>query len=391
MGIAYIHQELSLCGHLSVAENIFMGAEPQRAGWLRRDVMNREAAEILASFPHPALTPEEVVPLKTHLARSHMTYLHSPPSMVEILNKFQPDVIHIEEEPQALITVETIALQRVRARSATVTLFSWDNLLRHRRFPLGAVKRKMRSYSLARVAEVICGNRRAAELLNAEGLFSGLIDVFPQYGLDVAEHRPGIESELRAELGLEGSVVVGYIGRLVPEKGLRLLIDALGHLSSHPWKLLLVGAGPFESEIRERWMADFPGRIVLVEAVPQSQVARYLRCVDIFVLASYSTPSWMEQFGLTLAQAMLVGVASIGSASGAIPEVLGPGGLLFEEGQVEGLERDLESPLVSPERREQVGTLVREFALRNYITEHVAARYLAAFERARRCSAAGNQ
>ena len=58
MGVAYIHQELSLCGHLSVAENIFMGSEPQRAGWLRRDVINRQAAESLASFPHPALTPE---------------------------------------------------------------------------------------------------------------------------------------------------------------------------------------------------------------------------------------------------------------------------------------------------------------------------------------------
>jgi ribose transport system ATP-binding protein len=57
LGIAHIHQELSLCGHLSVAENIFMGAEPHRAGWMDRTAMNRQAAEILEQFPHPALAP----------------------------------------------------------------------------------------------------------------------------------------------------------------------------------------------------------------------------------------------------------------------------------------------------------------------------------------------
>ncbi len=69
LGIAHIHQELSLCGHLSVAENIFMGAEPQRLGWLDRRAMNRQAAEILASFPHPALTPERRVGDLTIAAR----------------------------------------------------------------------------------------------------------------------------------------------------------------------------------------------------------------------------------------------------------------------------------------------------------------------------------
>jgi glycosyltransferase involved in cell wall biosynthesis len=186
---------------------------------------------------------------------------------------------------------------------------------------------------------------------------------------------------LRTELGLEGSIVVGFIGRLVPEKGLRLLMAALGRLPSLPWKLLLVGAGPLEQEIRRDWMAKFPGRIVLIPAVPYESVPRYLRCSDIFVLPSNSTPHWMEQFGLTLAQAMMLGIASIGSSSGAIPEVLGPGGIVFEEGNTEQLVRALEELLSSPARREQLAALGREFALKNYTQEGVAARYVAVFER----------
>lgn len=353
-----------------------------------RDRFHDKAYEV-----HPAFVANEVVPLNARLTswQAHMTYVHNPAGMAAILKNFQPDVIHLEEEPQALVTVETIALHRIFAPNATVTMFTWDNLLRKRGFPIGSAKRALRRYSLSRASTVICGNQRAAELLRSEGYFKGTIETLPHSGLDVSDHQPGTESQLRAELGLGDDIVVGHIGRLVPEKGLLLLVEALGRLRTHQWKLLLVGAGSLESEIRERWMAEFPGRIVLVPAVPYSQVARFLRCVDIFVLASYSTPIWMEQFGLTLAQAMLLGIASIGSTSGAIPEVLGSGGVLFEEGRVDDLTRALESLLTSPASRQQLGARGREFALRHYTSESVAARYLAAFERARLGSTEGKQ
>jgi len=335
---------------------------------------------------HPALRREEVVPLKAWLACSHMTYLHNPGGIAQVLREFQPDVVHIEEEPQALITLETIALQRAITPRAAVTLFSWDNLMRRRRFPLHTLKRRLRRYSLRRVAAVICGNRRAAELLRGEGYFRGPIEVLPQYGLDVGEHQPGIEPTLRAKLGLQDSIVVGYVGRLVPEKGLRILLDALDQLRSLPWKLLLVGAGPLENEIREKWMARHPGRIVLLPAVRYEQVPQYLRCADIFVLPSYSTPRWMEQFGLAVAQAMLLGIPVIGSSSGAIPEVLGPGGIVFEERNTKELTQALKELLDSADRRKELGIRGREFGLRNYTLEGVAGRYHNLFERVLGCA-----
>ncbi len=51
-GITHIHQELSLCPHLTVAENILLGAEPARFGWLDRAAMNRRASEVLSAFGH---------------------------------------------------------------------------------------------------------------------------------------------------------------------------------------------------------------------------------------------------------------------------------------------------------------------------------------------------
>jgi len=60
-GIVHIHQELSLCPHLSVAENILLGIEPQRRGWVDRGAMLRKAAGTLETFHHPAIQPERRV------------------------------------------------------------------------------------------------------------------------------------------------------------------------------------------------------------------------------------------------------------------------------------------------------------------------------------------
>ncbi len=60
-GIALIHQELSLAPHLTVAENILMGLEPARWGWLDRETARRKTLDVLESFHHPEIRPNRRV------------------------------------------------------------------------------------------------------------------------------------------------------------------------------------------------------------------------------------------------------------------------------------------------------------------------------------------
>jgi ribose transport system ATP-binding protein len=60
-GVALIHQELSLCPHLSVTENIVLGAESARWGVLDRRDCRRRALELLGNFSHPEIRPERTV------------------------------------------------------------------------------------------------------------------------------------------------------------------------------------------------------------------------------------------------------------------------------------------------------------------------------------------
>jgi ribose transport system ATP-binding protein len=60
-GIALIHQELSLCPHLSVAENVLMGIESSHFGWLDRDQLMNRTTEVLKTFHHADIRPEKRV------------------------------------------------------------------------------------------------------------------------------------------------------------------------------------------------------------------------------------------------------------------------------------------------------------------------------------------
>jgi len=58
-GIALIHQELSLCSHLTVAENILMGIESSQMGWLNREELYSRTKEVLQTFHHAEIRPEK--------------------------------------------------------------------------------------------------------------------------------------------------------------------------------------------------------------------------------------------------------------------------------------------------------------------------------------------
>jgi ribose transport system ATP-binding protein len=89
-GIALIHQELSLCPHLSVAENIMMGIEPSRAGWLNRRTLHARTREVLETFPHPEIRPETKVSQLSVAARQIVEICRSIAARARIILMDEP-------------------------------------------------------------------------------------------------------------------------------------------------------------------------------------------------------------------------------------------------------------------------------------------------------------
>ncbi len=188
---------------------------------------------------HPDLTPEETVVIPVWCGgRSHMTYVLNPLRLWSVLRNFQPTHVHIEEDPHAMVGAETVLLARLACRRAKLSFFIWDNLGRVPRFPVNVIKRVLTRFALGRTALVICGNQEAERLLKTAKGFRGRTAVLPQLGLERADHEGLPSAEVRAKVAAPGGGPwIGFLGRLIPEKGVGELLAALQQIQHLPWRL----------------------------------------------------------------------------------------------------------------------------------------------------------
>jgi glycosyltransferase involved in cell wall biosynthesis len=151
--------------------------------------------------------------------------------------------------------------------------------------------------------------------------------------LDRFADRARLRSSGRIDWDLSDEFAFGYVGRLVPEKGIDWLLrswQAAG-LSSKA-RLLFVGEGPLEDTVRAAAMAD--PRIRLIGSVPFERVPMVMASLDVLILPSLTTTLWCEQYGRVLTEAMASGLPVVASRSGAIPEVVDNAGLLVSEASI---------------------------------------------------------
>src|SRR5947209_12884703 len=142
-------------------------------------------------------------------------HLHFYPQLGKIMRQVQPDVVHIDEEPYNLATFHAMWLAgRYRARAL---FFTWQNLYRNYPPPF----RQIELYNYRHAACALAGNRDAAEVLKRKG-FTGPIRIIPQFGFDTEIYR---RSEPRPTRAADAPFTLGYLGRLVENKGLMVLVE----------------------------------------------------------------------------------------------------------------------------------------------------------------------
>jgi glycosyltransferase involved in cell wall biosynthesis len=146
-------------------------------------------------------------------------------------------------------------------------------------------------------------------------------------------------------------------------------------------KLLIVGDGPLRGEVEteiERLGLD--DRVQVLLRVASTAVPELMRGLDALILPSISTPSWKEQFGRVLIEAMACGVPVIGSDSGEIPHVIGDAGLIVPEGNEAALSNAMERLHDDANLRRDLGKRGRERVLAYFTHRKVAVRTLEAYK-----------
>jgi L-malate glycosyltransferase len=325
-----------------------------------------------------------VVPLQ-NLSQNNQGLLCFGLDLVDLMRKFRPDIIQVEQGSKALAYVQTIALNRCLGLKAKNLFFTWWNLPYELKFPVSLLE----AYTLSHTDGVVVGNQAGYEILRQRG-YQGPMQVMPQLGVDDSLFQPQAQPELRAELGIAPTdFVIGFVGRFVPEKGLMTLLKAVAELGDLPWKWLLLGRGELKAALLQAAEAlGCRNRLIQVESVPHAEVYRYINVMNTLVLPSETTyqfktltaAGWQEQFGHVLIEAMACQVPVIGSDSGEIPNVIGDAGLVFPEGNVEALRDRLIQLIDQPSFAQAIGEQGYQRALVKY-TNHALAKELLNFYR----------
>jgi glycosyltransferase involved in cell wall biosynthesis len=276
-------------------------------------------------------------------------------AIARLLAQVKPHAAFVEEEPTSVPAVQ------------------WGRALRHAGVPFGlqadenldrpypAPARAFRRWSLANAAFVAARSPSAAALLRR---------LHPRVPTPVIPHHvpawPVVVPAARERF------VVGYAGRLVAAKGLDVLIDATASVAGA--ELRLVGNGP----LREALAARAAARGVALEidtAVRHDDMAAAYSRFDVLVLPSRTTPTWAEQFGRALVEALWCGVPVVGSDSGEIPWVIEStgGGLVVPAGDVGALRQALVRLRDDPALRQELAARGRERAHERFGVQAVAA------------------
>ncbi len=290
------------------------------------------------------------------------------------MRHFRPDVLYVEQGAGSFVYAQSLIARNIFAPRARAVFFTWWNLPYRARWPLREVER----FNLSQTQGAVVGNQDAAGIVRDHG-FKGPLTVLPQLGVDPEEFQRRDVSDLRRELGLD-RFTVGYVGRFVEEKGIRVLLAALAR-ADFDFQLLMVGRGPLEDEIRAFAQAQRWGdRLKIASGVNQTEVGRYQNCMDVMVAPSLSRPFWKEQFGHVIIEAMACEVPVIGSDSAEVPRVIGDAGLVTPEGEVEALRAALSRVAASPELRRRLGQAGRRRVLENYTHQQLAQKLAGFFQ-----------
>jgi glycosyltransferase involved in cell wall biosynthesis len=277
-----------------------------------------------------------------------------------LLRDRRPDLVQIEEEPTSIVAKQVVGA--ARRLGIPVVLLTHQNVELQLDWWLRWKHRRM----LRKLTGLVAGSDLAG-ILARQDAPTLPIAVIPQLGA-LAPHEP-------QHVPHEG-LAIGFVGRLVPQKGLDNFLQALALQRSAKWRLTIVGDGP-ERERLEQLATELrlAARVRWTGGLPAEHVASLWPNLDVLVMPSRSSPQWREANGQVLMEAMANEVAVLGTDSGVIPELIGDAGIVVPDGDLPGLAVALERLSDVPTRR-TLAQAARARALRLYSDDAIAERTL---------------
>ena len=316
-----------LCGGLPAdVRHLSRAAEEVDLHVYRSSWMHQRSA---TSQESPVGVTVRSFPPVVRLQRGHLTFAYR--GLRRRLDEDVPDVVHVISEPWGLLALQAANWVRKRPNSRLV-LHGCDTIWHHGSLAKRVVRRALLGRTLPVTDAWVAENGKALALGRPNGLPESAalarIHTNPRDGRLFRWPSPEERARARAALGVaDGDIAVGLIGRLVPQKGVALFLDAAESLlrAGFAGRFLIAGTGPMADEVLAR--ASDRIRPLMHVAHPHG-VVDLLRALDVIACPSLTTPTWEDQAPRAVLEAMMSGCIPVGTPTGGIPEMLGGRGVL---------------------------------------------------------------
>ena len=253
--------------------------------------------------------------------------------------EIKPDIIYIVHEESAIIHHQVYRYRDIYAPKAKIIFFSMNALgvpYQPSNNPLKNLVRKLRWSDIKTNTE--------AALVHFPGCMKSLRDshyikpIFLQTQVGVDEtlfkYDISLRNTYRKKLKLSNSLVIGFCGRIVAEKGVDDIFKAFVELANKfpEIVLLLVGNGSLAESIKiQSEIKGISDRVHITGYVNQDEVPGYMNSMDIFTLGSKTTANWTDTFPLVTVQAQATKLPVVASTSGSLPWQLADSAILYSE------------------------------------------------------------
>jgi L-malate glycosyltransferase len=311
-----------------------------------------------------------VIRAGTFLSKHIQLFAYDPFPVIRVFREFKPQIIDLDHEPYSIPCAEIVTLRNLFAPQAKIVMQTAQNILKRYPPPFSFLEKR----ALKQVSAAYMCSETVREVLETKNFTKPT--VLAPFGIDSELfHPPAKEPRKAGE-----PVTIGYVGRLMPAKGLLLLVEALAKIKSENWRLLIVGDGERMEPMREK--LAFHGLLERTEfagAVPYDETPGYFHRMDVLIVPTRTTAKIREQFGRVIIEAMACEVPVIGSTCGAIPEVIGAAGLIFPENDADALAGELARIARDENLRKELAAAGRKRVLENFTWECAARRIYSAY------------
>lgn len=208
-------------------------------------------------------------------------------------------------------------------------------------------------------------------------------------GIDSSRFRPLPPAEraaVRRSHGLDDGPLVLSLSRLVPRKGMDVLIDASARLRHRvPGLQVAIGGSGRDRERLEKRAAEAGAPVTFLGRVPEEDLAAVYGCADVYAMLCRNRWAGLEQegFGIVFLEAAAAGVPQIAGNSGGAAEAVVDGvtGLVVDRpDDVDAVEAALERLLDDADMRATMATAGRERAVDEFDYDRLAPRLASAIE-----------